>query len=65
MAENQRIEPTWPGDEDGHAVSEFTADLQGGLSPFGTPIELPLSADVVLYEHPGPETRPHLAGDRA
>lgn len=63
MAKDERIDPTWPVDDDGHAVSEFTADLQGGLSPFGTPMDFPLPVDGVLYEHPGPDERPRLAGE--
>jgi hypothetical protein len=44
-------------------VSEFAAEVQGGLSPFGEDIELPLPAESIVYRHPGPEDRPQLAGD--
>ena len=43
-------------------VSEFAAEVQGGLSPFGEDIEFPLPPDKVAYRHPGPEDRPHFAG---
>jgi len=44
-------------------VSEFAAEVQGGLSPFGEDIELPLPAEAIVYRHPGPEDRPRLVGD--
>jgi hypothetical protein len=43
-------------------VSEFAAEVQGGLSPFGEDIQLPLPAESIGYQHPGPEDRPRLAG---
>ncbi|MGW1677634.1 hypothetical protein [Saccharopolyspora sp. NPDC002376] len=47
-----RIDPTWPKVTDGeHAVSEFWADKQGALSPFGD-TTFPLSQDTVPYHHP-------------
>jgi succinate dehydrogenase / fumarate reductase iron-sulfur subunit len=49
---------------EGHLpISEFAAEMQGGLSPFGEDVEFPLPADRVAYVHPGPEDRPRLAGD--
>jgi succinate dehydrogenase / fumarate reductase, iron-sulfur subunit len=49
---------------DGHLpVSEFAAEVQGGLSPFGEDVEFPLPMDKVAYRHPTAEDRPHLAGD--
>jgi len=48
---------------DGHLpVSEFAAEVQGGLSPFGEDVEFPLPLDEVAYRHPAPEDRPHRAG---
>jgi hypothetical protein len=48
---------------DGHLpVSEFAAEVQGGLSPFGEDVEFPLPLDKVAYRHPAPEDRPHHAG---
>ena len=48
---------------DGHLpVSEFAAEVQGGLSPFGEDLEFPLPLDEVAYRHPAPEDRPHQAG---
>lgn len=48
---------------DGHLpVSEFAAEVQGGLSPFGEDVEFPLPPDKVAYRHPAPEDRPHRAG---
>ena len=50
--------------KDGHLpVSEFAAEVQGGLSPFGEDVEFPLPADRIAYQHPSPEDRPHLLGD--
>lgn len=50
---------------EGHLpVSEFAAEVQGGLSPFGEDVEFPLPADEVAYRHPSAEDRPHLAGDQ-
>lgn len=43
-------------------VSEFLAEVQGGLSPFGEDVEFPLPSDKVAYIHPAPEDRPHQAG---
>ena len=48
---------------DGHLpVSEFAAEVQGGLSPFGEDVEFPLPLDQVAYRHPAPEDRPRRAG---
>ena len=44
-------------------MSEFAAEVQGGLSPFGEDVEFPLPMDKVAYRHPTAEDRPHLAGD--
>jgi succinate dehydrogenase / fumarate reductase iron-sulfur subunit len=45
---------------DGHLpISEFAAEVQGGLSPFGEDLEFPLPPEQVAYRHPGPEDRPH------
>ena len=44
-------------------VSEFAAEVQGGLSPFGDDVQLPLPAELIGYRHPSEEDRPHLAGD--
>jgi hypothetical protein len=44
-------------------VSEFAAELQGGLSPFGEDVQFPLPPEELTYRHPGPEDRPHLVGD--
>jgi len=52
-----RVDPTWPGQA---SVSEFAADLQGALSPFGAPITFPLPVETLGYEHPGPQDRPNL-----
>ena len=42
-------------------VSEFAAEVQGGLSPFGEDVEFPLPLDKLAYRHPLPEDRPHQA----
>ena len=44
-------------------ISEFAAELQGGLSPFGEDAGFPLPTDNLSYRHPSEEDRPHLAGD--
>jgi succinate dehydrogenase / fumarate reductase, iron-sulfur subunit len=44
-------------------VSEFAAEVQGGLSPFGEDLELPLPTDAITYHHPTDADRPHLAGE--
>jgi hypothetical protein len=46
-------------------VSEFAAEVQGGLSPFGDDVQLPLPAEAISYRHPGAADRPRLAGDDA
>ena len=43
------IDPTWPGEDGEHPVTELAADRQGALSPFGD-ITFPL--DTVPYVHP-------------
>ncbi len=46
------VDPRWPEiEEGGHAVSEFNADRQGALSPFGE-IEFPIPGDEIPYVHP-------------
>ncbi|SDO39657.1 hypothetical protein SAMN04515671_0808 [Nakamurella panacisegetis] len=46
------VDPRWPEiEEGGHAVSEFNADRQGALSPFGE-VDFPLSGDQIPYIHP-------------
>ncbi|GAB2735170.1 hypothetical protein GCM10027174_05120 [Salinifilum aidingensis] len=46
----ERIDPSWPDvGEDEHAVSEFTADKAGALSPFGD-VSLPM--EDIPYVHP-------------
>jgi hypothetical protein len=46
-------------------VSEFAAEVQGGLSPFGEDVQLPLAADAITYRHPGEADRPNLPVDAA
>lgn len=47
---SMHIDPTWPVTEPGeHAVSEFIADRQGSLSPYG---DLVFPLDRTSYEHP-------------
>jgi len=46
------IDPTWPGEDGEHPVTELAADRQGALSPFGD-ITFPL--DTVPYVHPETE----------
>ena len=44
-------------------ISEFAADVAGGLSPFGDDVEFPLPMERLGYRHPRPVNRPALAGD--
>jgi hypothetical protein len=44
-------------------VSELVADAAGSHSPFGN-LEFPLPTEKLLYKHPTPEERPHLANGR-
>jgi hypothetical protein len=46
------IDPTWPGEDGEHPVTELSSDRQGALSPFGD-ITFPL--DTVPYVHPETE----------
>jgi succinate dehydrogenase / fumarate reductase iron-sulfur subunit len=46
-------------------VSEFAAEVQGGLSPFGEDVQFPLPPEEISYRHPGPADRPRLAGEAA
>jgi len=45
-------------------VSELASDSAGSLSPFGSELEFPLPVEQLLYTHPGPHDRPHLADGR-
>ncbi len=42
-------------------VSELLSNAAGAHSPFGD-TELPVPPHTLSYEHPTPDTRPHLAG---
>jgi hypothetical protein len=44
-------------------VSELVSDAAGAHSPFGD-IEFPVSIKTLLYKHPSPAERPHLANGR-
>jgi hypothetical protein len=44
-------------------VSELVSDSPGSHSPFGE-TEFPLPVDKLLYKHPAPNNRPHLADGR-
>jgi hypothetical protein len=46
------VDPTWPGEDGEHPVTELSSDRQGALSPFGD-ITFPL--DTVPYVHPETE----------
>jgi hypothetical protein len=49
----KRVDPGWPRSvpSGSHAVSEFNADRQGALSPFGDE-EFPLDPKSLGYHHP-------------
>ncbi|MCW2595849.1 MAG: hypothetical protein JWR06_2631 [Jatrophihabitans sp.] len=44
-------------------VSELVSDAAGAHSPFGD-LEFPLPVERLLYTHPTPAERPHLADGR-
>ena len=44
-------------------VSELVSDAAGSHSPYGD-LEFPLPIEKLLYNHPTPEERPHLANGR-
>lgn len=44
-------------------VSELVSDAAGAHSPFGD-LEFPLPVNKILYRHPTPAERPHLANGR-
>jgi hypothetical protein len=48
---SNRVDPSWPGEQDEHPVTELASDRQGSLSPFGD-VSFPLPAEKVPYEHP-------------
>ena len=45
-------------------VDEIASDMAGSLSPFGPELQFPLPLDKIIYTHPGPGDRPHLAEGR-
>lgn len=45
-------------------LDEVAADHAGSLSPYGPDAEFPWPVEKLRYEHPGPESRPHLAEGR-
>jgi hypothetical protein len=45
-------------------ISEFAAGQAGSISPFGPELQFPLPLDQIIYTHPGPADRPHLADGR-
>lgn len=44
-------------------VSELVSDAAGAHSPYGD-LEFPLPVRALLYKHPTPQERPHLANGR-
>jgi hypothetical protein len=46
------VDPTWPGEDGEHPVTELAADRQGALSPFG---DLTFPLETVPYVHPETE----------
>jgi hypothetical protein len=45
------------------SVSELVSDAAGSHSPYGN-LVFPLPVAKLLYKHPKPEERPHLANGR-
>jgi hypothetical protein len=54
---------SWDGLYDEHPVNELLSDKSGSQSPFGDDLTFPLPAEALYYSHPGPDNRPHLAGE--
>jgi hypothetical protein len=54
---------SWDGLYDEHPVNEQLSDKSGSQSPFGDDLTFPLAAEELYYRHPGPDNRPHLAGE--
>ena len=52
-----------PSNEIDFNVSELVSDAAGSHSPYGD-LEFPLPPEKLLYKHPTPEERPHLANGR-
>jgi hypothetical protein len=52
-----------PEAHDDFVVSELVSDAAGAHSPFGD-LEFPLPVEKLLYKHPTPQERPHLANGR-
>jgi hypothetical protein len=44
-------------------VSELVSDAAGAHSPFGD-VEFPMPVGKLMYQHPSPDERPHLADGR-
>jgi succinate dehydrogenase / fumarate reductase, iron-sulfur subunit len=63
VADSTELERSQVVSDDRLPVSEFAAEVQGGLSPFGEDMQFPLPADQLLYRHPGADERPHLVVD--
>ncbi|MGN6605698.1 MAG: hypothetical protein ACTHMS_01620 [Jatrophihabitans sp.] len=52
-----------PAHPDDFVVSELLGSEAGAHSPFGPEMIFPLPVEKLHYVHPGPESRPNLAGD--
>lgn len=52
-----------PAPEIDFTVSELVSDASGAHSPYGD-TEFPLPVEKLLYKHPTPADRPHLADGR-
>ncbi|MDT0260830.1 hypothetical protein [Jatrophihabitans lederbergiae] len=63
MAGTVSPKSNWDGAYDEHPVNELLADKAGSQSPFGDDLTFPLPVESLYYRHPGPENRPHRAGD--
>ncbi len=49
---SEGVDPTWPqAPDDSHVLTEFTADRQGSLSPYGD-LEFPIEPGKLPYVHP-------------
>jgi hypothetical protein len=55
------VEPTWGESEDGGPpLTELSASVAGGLSPFGQDHAFPMPVELVRYAHP--TDKPNRAG---
>ncbi|HTZ45524.1 MAG TPA: hypothetical protein VMB79_16820 [Jatrophihabitans sp.] len=60
---DQPVQQNWDNAYGEHPVNELLSNKAGSQSPFGDDVSFPLPVESLFYQHPGPDNRPHLAGD--